>query len=117
MGIAINNTRAFVEGVIGRQSPFVRTPKYALQGRGDSWRGKVYRPPLSAWAFAELALALYAAVTLGYAAARGHWLAVPFLFLYFVGGAYIGFLSVAHAWAARPRRRPSRERRPLPVLE
>jgi len=45
MGIAINNTRALFEGLSGRQSAFVRTPKYALRSRRDHWKGKKYQVP------------------------------------------------------------------------
>lgn len=98
MGIAINNTRAFIEGICGHQSPFVRTPKYGIVSKTDSWRGKKYRVPLSGWAFAEILLALYAIATIIYAVANHHFLVLPFIFLYAAGGGYIGFLSVVHAW-------------------
>jgi cellulose synthase/poly-beta-1,6-N-acetylglucosamine synthase-like glycosyltransferase len=118
MGIAINNTRAFVEGVIGHQSGFIRTPKYALLTRSDSWRGKSYRVPLSPWAFAELGLALYAGITLVYALLHGNWLALPFLFLYFAGGVHIGWLSLAHAWSnSRSTPSPVTGGQPVPALD
>ena len=45
LGIAVNNTRALVEGLAGFPSEFNRTPKYGLTSRGDHWRGKAYHPP------------------------------------------------------------------------
>jgi len=103
MGIAVNNTRAFLEGISGKPSAFIRTPKYAILSRRDSWVGKRYRVSLSPWAFPEILLAGYAAITLVYAFTHQHYLVIPFLALYFTGGMYIWSLSVAHA-LGNPRR-------------
>jgi cellulose synthase/poly-beta-1,6-N-acetylglucosamine synthase-like glycosyltransferase len=97
MGIAINNTRALVEGVAGRRSSFNRTPKYAIVSRGDSWRGKGYRVPFSGWSLAEVGLAVYSAAAFTYALVHGYYMVLPFLALYFLGGGYIGSLSLIHA--------------------
>jgi len=99
MGIAINNTRALIEGLLGLESSFNRTPKYALTTRGDHWRGKAYHPRASLWSFLEIVFALYSVVALTYALRHGHWLAVPFLAMYAMGAGTLGFLSVYNAWA------------------
>jgi cellulose synthase/poly-beta-1,6-N-acetylglucosamine synthase-like glycosyltransferase len=111
MGIAINNTRALVEALAGRQSPFNRTPKYAILSRSDNWRGKVYHVPATAWPLAELSLAVYALITMVYAFLFGHYLAIPFMMLYLVGAGYVGAMSIRSAFdrvrearrAARPK--------------
>lgn len=114
MGIAINNTRALVEALAGRHTPFNRTPKYALRTRSDHWKGKVYRVSGDAWPLAELLLAAYALVAMGYALVGGHYLALPFLALYVVGAGYIGGLSVQHTWSQMRERR--RDQAPSPEL-
>ncbi len=101
MGIAINNSRALVEALAGRRSGFNRTPKYALRSRADHWRGKRYRVPAGPWPWAELGLAAYTLAASAYAAAHGHYLAVPFLLLYVVGAGYLGGLSLSHALGSR----------------
>ena len=41
MGLAVHNTQAVWEGLSGKKSPFIRTPKYNLQAK-DSWTKNVY---------------------------------------------------------------------------
>jgi len=106
MGIAINNTRALWEGIAGRRSPFLRTPKYALVSRSDRWRGKTYRVAASVDPWLEILLALYALVAIGYALGHGHTLTVPFLALYVLGPGYLGVASLAQARSARREAAP-----------
>jgi glycosyltransferase involved in cell wall biosynthesis len=108
MGICINNTRALVEALMGRQSAFNRTPKYALTSRSDHWRGKRYHVPVSAWPFLEILLAVIALCGMGYALAHRHYLALPFLFLYVLGAGYVGTLSIYNVWS-RGREAASRK--------
>jgi len=98
MGIAVNNTRAFFEGWLGRQSPFLRTPKYAITRRGDGWHDKSYRAPVSRWTVLEVALAGYAATAGIYAVLHGRYAILPFLLLYVLGAGYVGSLSLAGWW-------------------
>ncbi|PVY41268.1 cellulose synthase family protein [Pontibacter virosus] len=42
MGMSLHNTVAVLEGYLGRKTPFIRTPKYNLQHRRDSWRQHTY---------------------------------------------------------------------------
>jgi glycosyltransferase involved in cell wall biosynthesis len=110
MGIAVNNTRALVEALAGRQSGFNRTPKYALLSRSDNWRGKQYHVPVTAWPFVEVLLAAVALAGMGYAAVHGHYLAMPFLFLYVLGAGYVGMISLYNVWS---RQRPAPSGKPL----
>ena len=42
MGFTLNNSLAFIEGLLGIKSSFVRTPKFNIVGAGDSLKGNVY---------------------------------------------------------------------------
>ncbi|MEQ8241344.1 MAG: glycosyltransferase family 2 protein [Cyclobacteriaceae bacterium] len=42
MGLALHNSIAVVEGFVGKKTPFIRTPKFNIQNKGDSWKGNVY---------------------------------------------------------------------------
>ncbi|HEX3073640.1 MAG TPA: hypothetical protein VHP30_08505, partial [Ignavibacteriales bacterium] len=42
MGFALNNSRAVVEGLLSRKSEFVRTPKFKLMTKGDTWANTAY---------------------------------------------------------------------------
>ena len=101
IGMAVNNTRAVVEALVGHRSPFLRTPKFQIEGRGGGWRGKRYRIPLSGWALFEVLLGVYfawAMVSLAHARLYG---AIPFFLMYLVGFLYVGGLSIVHASARR----------------
>lgn len=42
MGMALHNSIAVLEGYLGIKTPFVRTPKFNIQSKGDSWKGNQY---------------------------------------------------------------------------
>ena len=42
MGLSLHNGIAVIEGLIGRKSPFVRTPKFNVKKTGDSWSDNQY---------------------------------------------------------------------------
>jgi cellulose synthase/poly-beta-1,6-N-acetylglucosamine synthase-like glycosyltransferase len=42
MGLSLHNGLAVAEGLIGRKTPFVRTPKFNVTTKGDSWKYNVY---------------------------------------------------------------------------
>jgi hypothetical protein len=98
MGIALNNTRGILEGLLGKKSDFERTPKYRIERRGDRWRGKKYRVPFSPLALLEIGLALYVLSGIVLAVREGQYPAIPFLGLYSLGFLYFGALSAVQAW-------------------
>ena len=90
-GLAVNNTKAVVEAIIGKSSQFVRTPK---QGFAIS---QAYPPAKTHLHFFEVLLGLWCLVgTLVYFTAR-HYLVGHFLLLYAIGYLLIGILSWRHS--------------------
>jgi len=59
VGISINNALAVIEGLFGKPSEFTRTPKYGIEGSGDTWKQKAYKGKSNWVPYAELALACY----------------------------------------------------------
>jgi hypothetical protein len=96
IGLSINNSRAIFEALGGRQTPFLRTPKYDIRGRGDTARGKVYRSRLNWTVVLELALAAHFAGMLHFVIDHGLFGAIPFVLLFLFGYAYVGLSSLAH---------------------
>jgi hypothetical protein len=94
IGLAVNNTKAVFEALFHKPSEFVRTPKYAVEGRMDDWSQKKYRQSVSVQPLIEMALGLYFTATLFYALANGIYGTVPFLMLFQVGFLYTGMLSL-----------------------
>jgi cellulose synthase/poly-beta-1,6-N-acetylglucosamine synthase-like glycosyltransferase len=97
IGLCINQTRAVLEALAGRESEFVRTPKHGVATRGERWIDKRYRAVKDLVPLAELAMAVYFAATVAAAVAGGHLLSAPFLVLFAVGFFYVGSLSLHQA--------------------
>jgi cellulose synthase/poly-beta-1,6-N-acetylglucosamine synthase-like glycosyltransferase len=97
-GIALSNTKAVVEALLGVGSVFRRTPKFNVNATTDRWQNSRYRLPFDGLAVAELVFALYSLLGAWFAAANGHLFAVPFILLYGLGFGYVGWLGL---WDAR----------------
>ena len=57
-GLCVNNSRAVFEALLGRKSAFVRTPKYRVGTRKETWLGKKYLAAGGLWPALELLLGL-----------------------------------------------------------
>jgi hypothetical protein len=100
MGIALtfSNARAVLEAVLGVKTPFVRTPKYKIEGTGDTtWVKKSYLPRRLSLPWLELLFALYFVFTIWYAIDSGIFGTLPFLMIYLCGYAYAAVMSIAQA--------------------
>jgi len=91
IGIALSNTGAVLEALVGRESAFVRTPK-----KGDR-EFIAYRIRLPWSGLLEILLGVYCAGSLGYYLAAGKYLVGPFLAAYAAGFLFVGFMTLAHA--------------------
>jgi cellulose synthase/poly-beta-1,6-N-acetylglucosamine synthase-like glycosyltransferase len=96
IGLSVNNARAVIEALVGHQTGFERTPKYAIRHRTDGWWGKRYIGQRSIYTLLELLLSLYFSGTILYAISRGYYHALPFSLLFQVGFLYVGALSLYH---------------------
>lgn len=97
VGISLNNARAAFEGFFGKQSEFVRTPKFGISDHQDgSWREKKGGgiDPKRLQALMELGMAGYMFVCLTYAFAMKIWVGMFFMSLFAAGYLYVGLLSV-----------------------
>ena len=100
IGLSINNARAVLEALAGKESSFRRTPKYNL-GSGEPIARRRYRITINSDTWIELALAVYFAVATGAVMSAGMWGAVPFLLLFEFGYAYTSistFVQAFHKW-------------------
>ena len=94
IGLCVNNTRAVLEAMFGRESEFARTPKYGIEREGDEWVGKKYHQSVGVQPIIELALGLYFTGTVFYALANQIYGTLPFLMLFQIGFLYTGLLSI-----------------------
>jgi cellulose synthase/poly-beta-1,6-N-acetylglucosamine synthase-like glycosyltransferase len=94
IGLCVNNTRAVLEAMFGKESEFARTPKYGIEREGDEWVGKKYHQGFGMQPLVELALGLYFTGTVFYALANQIYGTLPFLMLFQIGFLYTGLLSI-----------------------
>ena len=96
IGLSVNNAQAALEGLLGKKSPFIRTPKYHITGRGQSWKEKRYRSPIRWSTIGELLLGAYTTAAIVYAIWVKEYGALPFLVLFAGGYLLIGVYSIKH---------------------
>jgi cellulose synthase/poly-beta-1,6-N-acetylglucosamine synthase-like glycosyltransferase len=108
IGLSVSNSQAILEGLLGRETPFHRTPKAGLgpgpgggRRRGAAARG--YRVRGSWTTAAELALAAWFAAVLAVSVGERFVWGAPFILLFLSGYLYVGLLS---AGIRLPRRSP-----------
>ncbi len=49
MGLSLHNTVAVIQGYMGKRSPFIRTPKFNIQGIRDSFKNRKYLTRRISW--------------------------------------------------------------------
>lgn len=102
MGFAVNNSRAVFEALFRRKSEFVRTPKYRIEAKTDSWVQKKYVPiKVSGTVVVELLLAVYCLFGVISSLYYLELAAVPFQLLFFFGFTAVAALSIKNAIVAR----------------
>jgi len=96
IGLTLTNTRAVLEALWGKQTPFARTPKYRVQSKRDKnkMRASTYRRRLGWVPWVELLIGGYFALTVYYALDNENYITVPFLILFAVGYWYTGLMSL-----------------------
>jgi cellulose synthase/poly-beta-1,6-N-acetylglucosamine synthase-like glycosyltransferase len=99
IGLCVNNTRAVIEALLGKQTEFTRTPKYGIEGQGDDWVGKKYHQTMAVQPLIEVGLGLYFTATVFYALANQIYGTLPFLVLFQIGFLYTGLLSIVQQFA------------------
>lgn len=102
IGMAVNQSRAVIEGIFGTDVTFVRTPK---DGSTNAKAGMVPQGYTlqGGWTpIIELAFAAYYAVSIVMVIAEGWWASLPFLVVFGLG---FGFVGISSVWEGLPRRR------------
>lgn len=111
IGLAVNNSRATLEALLGYESPFVRTPKQGAQGGegggaleralGDKTQpeGRRHSRGHIQWAatlsaLLELSLAAHFGYGVSQALQEGLWASLPFMLLFMCGFLMVGLGSV-----------------------
>ncbi len=109
IGVGLNNGVAVILALAGRREAFKRTPKFHLETKQDSWLTSSYRLPIDWTVWGELALSIYALITL-VLAVRLLPALIPMMVLFAAG---FGFTGLAGLWQGRRSRLPVPKRRLL----
>jgi len=89
IGLAVNSTRAIIEALMKKESPFVRTPKYGIERKGQDIKKAKYKS-LKTWGMGlEFVLAIYFTIVTIYGILNNYWLSVPFYLLFTFGFWYV----------------------------
>ncbi len=94
IGLTITNTRAVLEALAGKQTSFVRTPKYRVASKKDRVLGAKYRKRLGWVPWIELLIGTYFAFAIYYAIDNENYFTVPFLILFVMGYWVTGLMSL-----------------------
>jgi cellulose synthase/poly-beta-1,6-N-acetylglucosamine synthase-like glycosyltransferase len=106
VGQCLNNTIAVVEALIGRETPFLRTPKFGIEGSAGDWRGSRYALHLNGVTIGEWLLVAYGLVSAFLLLQTANWWFLFWVALYTTSFGLVAGLSLLHSRATvRPRRR------------
>ena len=95
MGLALHNSIAILEGWLGIKTPFIRTPKFNVVKKGDSWKGNVYlKNSITPVTVFEGILALYFLFGIASAFILGDFGLLFFHLMLAIGFGYIFLISV-----------------------
>jgi cellulose synthase/poly-beta-1,6-N-acetylglucosamine synthase-like glycosyltransferase len=101
IGMTIPGAKAVLEGAFGIKSPFVRTPKFSVEGKkGEKkgeWMSKKYRGDIGFLMLLEIAFAIYFLFVTIYAWRLGIYGVIPFLLLFLWGYGYTGLWALAQS--------------------
>lgn len=98
MGIGLYNSIGVLEGYIGKKSPFVRTPKFNVNTKGDKWNTNKYlKTSMNPVVIFEALIALYAMYGVYVAVGFENYNMLAFLVMIAIGFGYTSFYSVKHA--------------------
>jgi len=96
MGMAVNNTRAVVEGLLNRKSEFVRTPKFQLVKNEQKMSDNKYLSMIKtdSSAVIELILTFYCFIGVVASIYFLELAALPFQLMFFLGFGFVSVLSI-----------------------
>ncbi len=97
LGLSVHNAVAVFEGLIGKKSPFIRTPKFNITDKKDSWKGNIYfKKKINPLTALEGFLSLYFIAGLVLAFYFQDFALLPFHLLLSLGFLLVFYYTVQH---------------------
>lgn len=98
MGLSLHNSIAVAEGYLGIKTPFVRTPKFNIRSRRDTWQNSLYAVKnITILSFLEGLLCLYFLAGVYLAFRLQDFGMLPFHVMLSLGFGAVFYLSVKHS--------------------
>jgi hypothetical protein len=97
IGMTIPGTKAVLEGAVGFKTPFVRTPKFSVEGKKGEWMSKKYRCDIGFLTIVEILFGVYFIFGIIYAWNIGIYGVIPFLLLFMCGYLYTGLWALVQS--------------------
>lgn len=102
VALTLSNTRAVAEALLGHQTAFVRTPKYAITGDGKKAAMPAkYRSKAGLLPWIELCFGTYFLVMIVYAIDTYNFIAAPLLSMFVVGYYWSAFAKLHNEFRSR----------------
>jgi cellulose synthase/poly-beta-1,6-N-acetylglucosamine synthase-like glycosyltransferase len=97
MGFALNNTKAVIQALLKKKTEFVRTPKYLIVDKADTWKDKKYsHSKVSFSVILESLVALYSFTGVVISIITLQISAIPFQLMFSFGFGLVAYLSIKH---------------------
>ncbi len=103
VALTIINTRAVLEALAGIRTAFVRTPKYALEGRTVNLEHKQYRRKSGWLPYIEIAVGSYFLYMIYFAINTYNYFTIPFLALFTSGYYWAAFATLYQEYQGKLR--------------
>lgn len=103
-GVAIVNTRAWLEALLGIQSSFKRTPKMRLENNTDNMKERLkYFVPFDSLTILEFLMGVYCLFCVYISIMVEKPFIIGFMFIYSLGFFFVSINSIKEAlWSAKP---------------
>lgn len=103
VALAIINTRAVIEALLGIKTDFVRTAKYAIGAQRVCLAEVKYRRKSGLLPYIEIAIGGYFLFMMYFAIDTHNYMALPFLSLFVAGYCWAGFATLYQEFQSRLR--------------
>jgi cellulose synthase/poly-beta-1,6-N-acetylglucosamine synthase-like glycosyltransferase len=103
VALTLSNSKAVIEALLGIQTAFARTPKYAIGEQKVKVQTKKYRSRSGWLPYAEIAAGCWFVYMINFAIDTINFPAIPFLLLFVGGYWWAGFSTLWQEYQARQR--------------
>lgn len=97
MGLSLHNSIAVIEGLIGRKTPFIRTPKFNISKKDTAWTNTYSLKKLNKITYVEMAIAATASIALLLEIKNEYWGLIPYHLMLFLGYTAVSIISIKHS--------------------